>query len=442
MKKSTAVKSAKFCILPLLLASCLTMSDYNFRKIDHAIDEGNYSEAYSAIDSDKSAIYSTFDKSLAALDSGLLSHYAKEYARSNKELSNAEELFKKNAAKSISQAVGSMLVNDTIIDYSGDPYEDIYTNVFMALNYLHLGKFDDAMVEIRRFDTKLKEISAKYQAEIEAEKMQLKSNSKSVPAVKMQFHNSALAHYLSMLLYRADGDMDNAAVDMRFIENAFKFQPALYDFPRPAGINQDLDIPKDMCRLNLIAFTGRSPEKKEIIEPLWAVDDFYRIALPVMEKRKSAVNVIEFYATDKSSGTTYFSKAEKLESIENIAEGTYSQKYSLIAAKTIARMAAKLTTSAALDAAAKTSDEDITSVVFSLLGFASKVSAFATERADVRTSRYFPASAFVSGINLKEGIYDVKIVFKSGNRIILSQTYTDIHVAKKGINLIEAFCLK
>ena len=74
MKKSTAVKSAKFCILPLLLASCLTMSDYNFRKIDHAIDEGNYSEAYSAIDSDKSAIYSTFDKSLAALDSGLLSH--------------------------------------------------------------------------------------------------------------------------------------------------------------------------------------------------------------------------------------------------------------------------------------------------------------------------------------------------------------------------------
>ena len=161
-----------------------------------------------------------------------------------------------------------------------------------------------------------------------------------------------------------------------------------------------------------------------------------------MEKRKSAVNVIEFYATDKSSGTTYFSKAEKLESIENIAEETYSQKYSLIAAKTIARMAAKLTTSAALDAAAKTSDEDITSVVFSLLGFASKVSAFATERADVRTSRYFPASAFVSGINLKEGIYDVKTVFKSGNRIILSQTYTDIRVAKKGINLIEAFCLK
>ena len=237
----------------------------------------------------------------------------------------------------------------------------------MSLNYLHLGKFDDAMVEIRRFDTKLKEISAKYQAEIEAEKMQLKSNAKSVPAVKMQFHNSALAHYLSMLLYRADGDMDNAAVDMRFIENAFKFQPALYDFPRPAGIKQDLDIPKDMCRLNLIAFTGRSPEKKEIIEPLWAVDDFYRIALPVMEKRKSAVNVIEFYATDKSSGTTYFSKAEKLESIENIAEETYSQKYSLIAAKTIARMAAKLTTSAALDAAAKTSDEDITSVVLSLI---------------------------------------------------------------------------
>lgn len=439
MKKLSAVN---FCILPLLLASCLTMSDYNFRKIDREIEEGNYSEAYGAIVSDKSAIYSPFDKSLESLDSGLLSHYAREYDRSNKELSNAEELFKKNSAKSVSQAVGSMFVNDTVIDYSGDPYEDIYANVFMSLNYLHLGKFDDAMVEIRRFDTKLKEISAKYQTEIELEKKQLKSNAKSVPTAKMRFHNSALAHYLSMLLYRADGDEDNAAVDMRFIENAFKFQPTLYDFPQPASIKQELEVPKDMCRINLIAFAGRAPEKKEVVEPLWAADAFYRIALPVMEKRKSSVNAIEFYVTDKISGTTYFSKAEKLESMENIAEETYLQKYSLIAAKTVARMVAKLTASAALDAAAENTDESVVSVVFSLLGFASKVSAFATERADVRTSRYFPASAFVSGINIKEGLYDVKTVFKSGNRIILSQSYTDIRVTKNGINLVEAFCLK
>ena len=105
-------------------------------------------------------------------------------------------------------------------------------------------------------------------------------------------------------------------------------------------------------------------------------------------------------------------------------------------------MRRKLTASAALDAAAENTDESVVSVVFSLLGFASKVSAFATERADVRTSRYFPASAFVSGINIKEGLYDVKTVFKSGNRIILSQSYTDIRVTKNGINLIEAFCLK
>ena len=105
-------------------------------------------------------------------------------------------------------------------------------------------------------------------------------------------------------------------------------------------------------------------------------------------------------------------------------------------------MTAKLAASVALDVAADKIDDGIVSAVFSILGFASKVSAFATERADVRTSRYFPANAFVSGINLAEGTYDVKVVFKYRNRIVFTRSYTGVAVRKNDVNLVEAFCLR
>ncbi|MGP1459460.1 MAG: hypothetical protein ACTTKL_09140 [Treponema sp.] len=439
MKKRAA---SALCVLGFFFIACRTMADYDFQKVDHALEEGNYGAAYEKLVQDSAEIYSPFDKALEALDKGILLHYAGDFAASNKALSSSEELFRTYAAKSVSQSAGSLLINDTVTDYAGDPYEDVYANVFMALNYLHLGKFDDAMVEIRRFDTKLKEISAQYQAEIEAEKMELDSNARSVPSAEMKFHNSALAHYVSMLLYRADGDEDNAAVDARQIQNAFEFQSSLYDFPIPQSIDGELGSKSGACRLNLLAFTGRAPEKVEESLPLWALDAFYRIALPVMKMRKSSINTVEFFAENTETGEGHFSKAEKIESIENIAVHTYEQKYALVVAKTVTRMIAKLAAGAAFDAAADNVDDGIVSAVFAVLGFASKISAFATERADVRTARYFPANAFVSGISLKEGDYDVKVVFKHGNRIVFTRSYRSVRVKKNGVNLVEAFCLR
>ncbi|MDE5898028.1 MAG: hypothetical protein K2H09_02015, partial [Treponemataceae bacterium] len=200
------------CGAALLSASCVTMSDYNFRNIDAALSAGDFDAAYGELESNSASIYSSADKALVQLDKGIVSHYAAAYGRSNSELSAAESLMEQYSALSISQAAASVLVNDTIIDYSGDPYEDIYTNIFMALNYLKLGNFDDAFVEIRRFDIKLKEITSQYQAASESQKKQLAADAKSVPAVKLEFHNSALARYLSLLNYRTEGRLDSDRV--------------------------------------------------------------------------------------------------------------------------------------------------------------------------------------------------------------------------------------
>ncbi len=434
--------AARIAFGAFVLTSCVTMADYNFRQIDQSIAGGDYQAAYGALSEDEGAVYAPADESLKLLDSGLISHYAGEYGRSNAELSAAEALFERNATKSVTQAIGSVIVNDTVIDYSGDPYEDVYTNVFMALNYLELGKFDDAMVEIRRFDTKLKTITARYQAQIEERKMQLASDAQSVPEYELTFHNCALARYLSMLLYRADGDLSNAAVDLRQIEQAFALQPKLYDFACPRSIGEELSVPKGMARLNMLAFTGQAPEKHEEDAPLWAVDGFYRIALPVMEMRGSHIDEIEWRIAAHADGFVYALPTEKIESIERIAMETYEQKYALIVAKTIGRMAAKLTATLAFDTAAALVDDSAASAILSLLGAATKVSIFASERADVRTSRYFPANAFVAGLTLAPGTYDVSVSFKSGGRSVASRAYPSVEIKANRLNLIESHCLQ
>ena len=130
-------------ISAIVFLSCVTMADYDFSEIDNSLKSGEYEFVYQQLEQDEKFLYSKKDKVLSDLDKGLVSHYAKEYNRSNDALSSAEKLIFENFTKSISQSISSFLINDLVIDYAGETYEDIYTNLFMALNYIHLGKTED-----------------------------------------------------------------------------------------------------------------------------------------------------------------------------------------------------------------------------------------------------------------------------------------------------------
>lgn len=443
MKKAIAIKTfLPLCASALIFSSCTTMADYNYSTIDKNLNTANYSEVYAELNSEKKSPYKKTDQVLATLDKGLISHYSENYEKSNDLLSQSENLMDKFSAVSISQQIGSMIANDTVIDYPGDPYEDIYISIFKTLNYLKLNKKDDAFVEIRRVNIKLNEISHKYQATIEKQRKELKENAQSIPEASMKFHNSALARYLSMLMYRSEGNYDDALIDQKGINEAFKMQNELYDFEIPSSIKEELKISANEARLNLLAFSGRCPIKIKQNTPLFAVNGFYKIATPVMKERKSPINRVTFTCKNTETGETISSEAQLFESIENIAFDTYEQKYSLIIAKTIGRMILKLTSSVALDVAAKKTEDSKLGLILSLISFASKANIFLSERADVRCSRYFPSYAWVDGITIPQGNYDVTVNFKKGNSSIASYTYNDVKVKNGEMNLVESFCLR
>ena len=417
------------------------MADYDYSNIEKNLSEGNYPAVYSELENAPSFLYGENDEVLKLLDLGIISHYMKDCDISNENLFQAENLIQKYQAKSITQSISSMMINDTVIDYSGDPYEDIYSNIFMALNYLRLQKFDDAFVEIRRFDTKQKEIAFKYQVELEQQKQQLQENASYIPDTEIEFHNSAFARYLSLLLYRTEGNISSAEVDYKKIIQAFQLQPNIYNFAMPKMLQDELCVPDTKARLNVISFAGLSPVKEEVMTSLYVAGSYCRVAVPVMLKRKSSINSVLVKATNLETNKVYSQEIEKIESIENIAVDTYSQKYSVVLAKTIGRLVGRIVANSTFEVLSHSRNQDV-STLFSLMNIASRITSVVSERADVRTSRYFPGSVYVGGINVEPGLYNVKVYYKSKNGKVLLASESTETVEKSKLNLVETFCHK
>lgn len=376
------------------------------------------------------------------LDKGMLNHYAQLYDKSSLFLEDAERAIEDSFTKSVSQEISTYLVNDNARDYPGEDYEDIYINAFNTLNYYHRGENEGAMVEIRRMNNKLANLGHKYDVALtNLQKKALEENKNQLPPnlnAPPQFSDSALARYLGILFYRGDGLLDDARIDREYLLAAFANSPSIYKHPVPQSIYDELEIPGDMSRLNIIAFGGLSPVKKETVIRIPMLDGHWiKIAYPEMVSRYSDIGRV---ILKLDNGGSY--ELELLENIDAVAKETFKLRQQLIYLKTAIRAFMKAASSSVLNAAAKeTSGEH--SLVLSLFSLTTQIYAEASERADIRISRFFPATAFVTGINLPEGIYsfDIKYYNRQGMEIA-SVRHENMEVSQNTLNLAEAVCLK
>lgn len=313
MRKKSRLFLIPLLGLTLLLSSCMTA---DFSAVETSVYREDYAGARQSIERRKDELYTDNDKVLYNLDAGLLSHYAGDWDQSNKNFSVAESLIEEYYSKSISQGVSSYFVNDMVVDYAGEDYEDIYTNFFMALNYIQLGNIEDAMVEIRRFDNKQKLLTTKYDSQIEYAESELGSGYSNV---SLQFQNSAAARYLSMLMYRSRGQDDSAEVDRKLLVRAFNEQKSLYNFGIPSCVSDELAVPRGKARLNVIGFTGLAPTKVESVSRIDVGDVYCKIAVPIMVDRGSLVTSISVDVYDASGNVQTF--------VEQVPEDRYVEVY-------------------------------------------------------------------------------------------------------------------
>lgn len=454
--------------LLLITTGCMTTRNEAFVEIDENARQGRFAKAAEELSGkNRDTYYSERDKVIYYLDVGMLHHYAGNYDESTRNLNEAERLIEEYFTSSVSQAATSLLLNDTVMDYSGEDYEDIYLNVFKALNFLEENDFDGAFVEIRRINNKLNLLEDKYRGLAE------QYNRSEDAAVEMEagesrFFNSALARYLSLLMYRTEGDYDSARIDYQEMQEAFLQQQNIYDFPMP--VNDSVLRRPDGAYLNVLAFAGRAPVKRAHTLYVVTGDDqvtittenesesgiliprsyntFYfpgvesgyrfKFQLPWMDLQGSEVNSIRVVVDGKPAG-----ELQMIEDFERVALDTFQVRYPLIFLKTVTRTIVKGVVAAKgtdeLENAAYESGSPLL-ILLGLLGsFATDVAVDASEQADLRLSRYFPAYAYTGEWDLPTGDHRVEIEYFRGGSLLYRDDLGTVEVTGGGINLLTSF---
>jgi len=451
----------------LVVSGCASMrtAKSHLEDVDKKLNMHDYTGAVAMVESVKEKNYSAKDRVLYYLDVGMLQHYAEQYDASSASLSSAESSIEELFTKSVSKAALSLMLNDNALDYDGEDYEDIYLNVFKALNYMHLGHRDEAMVEVRRIQNKLNVLNDKYNGLAKGYNQSDDAKIDIKPGTS-RFHDSALAQWLGMLLYRADGKLDDARISRDDLAGAFREQPQLYPFAQP--VLDGYLAPSDQPRLDVVAFVGRGPDKKantlyihtedDLIvigateenphnrQELTELDAFvwpgvkkgyhFKFQLPYMEKRGTGVSRVRLLVDGASVGDL-----SPIESLEDVAEDTWQIKQPIIYLKTIIRATAK----GLLAEQGKRKMED--QLNNELLGFVARLAADAavdaTENADLRIARFFPARALVGEFTVPAGTHRLSAeYFGPGGVLLFTDDLGEVDIRPGGLNLQETFYLK
>jgi len=441
----------------LYLFGCASIrTNYEFYEpILLEIRNGNYNSAAEKINkAELNSEYADKDRVLLHLDKGIIFHYQDDYVKSNKELELAELAIEELYTKSVSKGIFSMLLNDNALAYDGEVYEDLYINIFKALNYLHLSKFDEAYVEIRRITNKLKELDIKLEEQIDQFNTS-EENKFKVDPVSLDYYNNVLAHYLSFLIFRSEGEFDNSRISFEKLNQAWETYPDVYNFEKPkAIIDSSLN---SSVYLNVLSFTGSSPIKESVGARITTFDDYvvisdptnfyiqpipipgikygwnFKFSFPQIQTFESEIVKIEVFADSIRLG-----ELELLENMNRVAIKTFESQKSIIYFKTITRAIIKGISTSALG---RTIKKEAKGTLGDILVGIANAAVDVTENADLRSWRTIPGFCYVGEFEIEEGTYNIEIRFSNQfNDQILSTIYSDYKVTS-GLNLLEAFHL-
>jgi len=460
--------SKLFAAVALLLAaaSCSSVATRNkfYKPITADIKSQNYNAAFRKIEEAREKNkFGNKDRLLYYLDSGFAAHYASLFDTSNTKLTMAEDAADDLFTKSVSRAATSILLNDNVLEYSGEDYEILYTNLIKTLNYLSLGEFDDAFVEVRRANLKLETLDSKYadasqrlQSGAEEDTAEVNIN---YDIKKVRFNNDAFARYLSMHMYAADGKYDDARIDYDYLARAFSEQPFIYNFPMPEvkyapdssgntivnvvalsglspikeAVNLRIRTDKDLGLVQVLYTDGENKDSEYGHLPLTVKADYYfKFALPKVASRESIVYGIRFLVDSMVIGDL-----QLMEDVSMVAAETFQAKKSMIYFRTIARAVFKgLATHKAKQKV------DTGGVEGWLKKAAIDVGADITENADLRCSQLLPGRIYVGDFEMEPGVYDLRVEFLgSHGGVIYSQDFPSYEVKPGGINMVEAVFL-
>lgn len=387
------------------------------KHVERKAAAGNYEEALALLE-EKKQQFSGPNNMLYYFERGSLLQRVGDYKTSTQELGQAELLIEELYGTSVSEAALSFLTNDMSMSYPGEDFEQVMVNVIKELNFLYKNKLQGAMVEARKVNTRLVQLADKYGDE----------------AIYKQ---DAFARYLAAFAREADRDYNGAYIDYKKAYQAFRWYEKHFSMPIPPVIKWDLirlsrwlgfddqyrewrkefgdDIPDPGRRperrseVLIVVYDGLIPFKdtRYVRVPIRDPDKnpyILKVAFPVFRPRR---NVVERLRVGLADGRVV--ESQLMEPLDIIAYKTLEQRIGLISVKAIARATAKYIAAYQVRKATRTKDKGVNFLV----GLATNIFTYATEKADTRSWRTLPNRFHVARIPLPPGEHELELRIKT-----------------------------
>jgi len=321
------------------------------------------------------------DQLLYLMDLGMVYHSAGRYQQAIDVFLKADKLAEIKDYTSLSAEAGSVLLNDDIKPYKGENFEKILINVYLALDYTLLHKWEDALVECRRVNHKL----------------DLMISRGGLP-----YEHNSFAKYLAAALFEARRETNDAFVDYRTVlkwmgdypylgapllrtADRLKASQEFAEFRTKFPSVDKYKIAKNEGEIVLILEQGKSPEKV----PSQALR-----LVPVFRKRSYGSDYVWLSVDDKQAArvrtyTLFDIEATAIKELDSRLAGIVAKKIGGVVVKEIvANQVAKQTKSEAAGV--------LTSLLLHL-----------SDKADLRSWTTLPARLQLARMIVPAGRHDV-----------------------------------
>ena len=206
----------------LFIAGCATYYTKSL-KFQETVLSGNMEKADKLMVDDKKGA-SGRNAILHYLNHGYVSFMLKKWDQSNENFSTADRLIE-DQQKNYGVEAAALLTNPMVKPYRPEDFEVVMLNYFSALNYINLGRNEDALVECKRINIKLNKLNDKYSTN------------------KNRYQRDAFANLLMGLIYDANKNYNDAFIAYR---NAYEIYES--DYAKYFNLKAPEQLKKDILR--------------------------------------------------------------------------------------------------------------------------------------------------------------------------------------------------
>ena len=203
----------------LCVSSCVSYY-VKYEKFNSNFEQGRF-EVADAVLASNTKESSKKSRLLYFLNRGVVNSYIGNYDASNEFFEQAYNVSEQQSVNPLDEGL-SFLLNPKVVEYRGETFEVLLINYYKALNYLKLGKYDEALVECKRMDIRLNKLSDKFTSDA-------------------KYKKDAFVHLLMGVIYDINGDYNNAFIAYRnaldIYENDYL---AKFATPAPEQLKKDI----------------------------------------------------------------------------------------------------------------------------------------------------------------------------------------------------------